>query len=247
MKNMKTAVVTGAGTGIGKCVSRMLAERKYRVFLLGRREEPIAGLTREINLAGGMAEHLALDVTDAKAVGEFFRGLDSLDLLVNNAGTIQPIGRITDTDPAEWARCVEINLNGAYFCAHGALPLMLKNGGGTIINVSSGAAGSPKEGWSAYCAAKAGLMMFSQALHLEYGSEGIRVFSFRPGVVHTDMQRLIRESGINPVSKLKITDLAAPEIPATGIIWLAESTGPDYLGEEIDVRDPDFRKKAAIP
>jgi NAD(P)-dependent dehydrogenase (short-subunit alcohol dehydrogenase family) len=83
--------------------------------------------------------------------------LGSIDILVNNAGVIEPIGALVQSDPAAWRRSIEVNLLGAYHTAHATLPRMLEAGKGTVINISSGAAHRPLEGWSAYCSAKAGL------------------------------------------------------------------------------------------
>ena len=154
---------------------------------------------RQINAAGGKAVAIACDVSDYAAcqrlVHETTQRFGPPDVLVNNAGVIEPIGMVGDADPAEWARSIEINLIGAYYAIRAVLPGMLERGHGDIINVSSGAALRPQEGWSAYCAGKAGLAMLTRSIDLEHRAAGIRVFGFQPGTTDTDMQVTIRASG----------------------------------------------------
>jgi NAD(P)-dependent dehydrogenase (short-subunit alcohol dehydrogenase family) len=114
------------------------------------------------------------------------------------------------------------------------------------VNLSSGAARGPMEGWSAYCAGKAGLAMITRAVHKEFGAQGIRIFGFAPGVVDTDMQAVIRASGINPVSKIPRENLAAPDDAAHGIAWLCTPAADALAGEEVDVRHEDFRRAAGL-
>ena len=124
------------------------------------------------------------------------------------------------------------------FAARAVLPAMAAAGRGRIINLSSGAAHRPLEGWSAYCAAKAGLAMLTRSLQLEYGEYGIRSFGFSPGVVDTGMQAEIRASGINPVSRLPRESLAPADEPATGIVYLCAAASDALAGQEfIDARE----------
>src|SRR5690348_16036254 len=97
-----------------------------------------------------------------------------IDALVNNAGVIEPIASVAWTDPAAFARNIEINLIGAFYAIRPVLPAMIAAGGGRIINVSSGAALRPQQGWSAYCAGKAGLAMLTRSIALEHHEQGIR-------------------------------------------------------------------------
>ena len=149
--------------------------------------------------------------------------LGGLDILINNAGVIDPIAEIATSDPAAWARNISINLIGAYNVVRAVLPGMLAGGGGSIVNVSSGAAYRPLEGWSAYCAGKAGLAMLTQAIALETAGKGIRVFGFSPGTIDTEMQVKIRASGMNvsqqdparrPVAGRACGARPAPSVPA---------------------------------
>jgi NAD(P)-dependent dehydrogenase (short-subunit alcohol dehydrogenase family) len=138
-----------------------------------------------------------------------------------------------------------INLTGPYNACHAALPHLLERGG-TIINVSSGAAHRPLEGWSAYCSSKAGLAMLTRSIMLEYGDRGIRAYGFSPGTVRTDMQTIIRATGMNPVSQLPIEALIPPAAPAAAIAWLCTAEAADYPQGEIALRDDDLRRRAGV-
>jgi NAD(P)-dependent dehydrogenase (short-subunit alcohol dehydrogenase family) len=167
-------------------------------------------------------------------------------LLINNAGIITPIGALHETDSAEWARNLHVNLAGAAAVTHAVLPEMLAAKRGTIINISSGAAHRPLPGWSAYCAAKAGLAMLTRSLAADYSEAGIRVFGFAPGLVDTEMQETIRASGVGPVAKLPREALASPRDPAQAIVFLASKVGDAFAGQEIDIRNAEFRAAAGL-
>jgi NAD(P)-dependent dehydrogenase (short-subunit alcohol dehydrogenase family) len=166
--------------------------------------------------------------------------------LVNNAGVIEPIGALAETDPDAWKRSIEVNLVGAYHTARATLPQMLEAGNGTVINVSSGAAHRPLEGWGAYCAGKAGLAMLTEAIALECADAGIRAFGLAPGVVDTDMQATIRASGINRISQIRQIDLAPVGHPAAAIYYLCTAAADDLVGKELAPTDPDFRRRVGL-
>jgi len=245
----EVALVTGASRGIGAAAARAL--RGAAVALTARSAGEIDGLARELRDAGGRAVAIAGDIGDVAWAGDLLRqateALGTPTILVNNAGMVGPIGRLLDCDPADWARNVTVNLLGAYAMLRAALPGMIASGGGTVVNVSSGAAENAYEGWSAYCAGKAGLAMLTRSLHLEYGGQGIRAFGFRPGTVDTGMQGEIRASGINPVSKMPREAHAPPEHPARVIAWLCGPEAQDLVGQELSIRDPELRHRTGLP
>ena len=179
-------------------------------------------------------------------VGETERQFGAVDILINNAGVIEPIAALAEGDPAAWARNIGINLAGAYHAIRAILPGMLRAGGGTIVNLSSGAAHRPLEGWSAYCAAKAGLAMLTEALAVETAGSGIRVFGFAPGVIDTDMQVSIRASGVNRISRIPRSDLASVEHPAAAIRYLCTAAANDLAGREVSLGDPEFRQRIGL-
>ena len=126
------------------------------------------------------------------------------------------------------------------------LPHFLTQKTGVIVNISSGAAHNPMEGWSAYCSGKAGVYMLTRATALEAGGRGVRVYGFAPGVVDTDMQVTIRASGINEVSRIPRENLASPEDPAKAIAWLCSDAAADLAGQELTIRDESLRKRVGL-
>jgi len=216
-------------------------------MLLARDSERVQTVAREI---GGGAAALACDVSDyaavERAVSATRKRFGGLDILVNNAGVIEPIADIASSDPAQWARNIQINLIGAYNVLRVVLDGMVKTGGGTLINVSSGAAYRPLEGWSAYCAAKAGLAMLTRAIKLETGGRGIRIFGFSPGTIDTDMQVKIRASGINAISQIPRANLSPVEHAVRGLLYLCDSASDDLIGEDASMRDEAFRKRIGL-
>lgn len=234
----KVALVTGASRGIGAAAARAFAAAGARVVLLARDEAAIAALAREIgDRALAVSADVAVWSDVERAVAATVAAFGRLDVVVNNAAVVDPIGHVAEIDPAAWARAIDINLKGAFHGARAALPVMLAQGGGTIVTVSSGAAHNPVEGWSAYCTSKAGAAMLTRSLHLEYGGRGIRAMGLSPGTVATDMQRRIRASGINPVSKLDWSVHVPADWPARALVWMAGPAAEPYLGQELSLRD----------
>ena len=238
----KKALVTGGNRGIGLATVRAMAETGAEVHFTARSAANIAAAQRDLGETKATG-HLA-NMTDHDAMATLLD--QGFDILINNAAIIAPIGRILDISAEDWATSIDINLTSAFHATQRALAHMVAKGGGTIINISSGAAHRPQEGWSAYCAGKAGLAMLTRSIHMEYGDQGIRIFGFAPGVVDTDMQGSIRASGINPVSKLPRTSLAPPEEPARAIAWLCTPAADALAGQELDVRAPDLRAAAGL-
>jgi 3-oxoacyl-[acyl-carrier protein] reductase len=246
----RVAIVTGASRGIGAAVALALGEAGASVMLAARDAVQTDLNAQRINAAGGKAAAMACDVADFAAcqrlVQETAQRFGPPDVLVNNAGVIAPIGAVGDTDPAQWARGIEINLIGAYYAIRAVLPGMIARGRGDIINVSSGAAQRPQEGWSGYCAGKAGLAMLTRSIDLEHRAGGIRVFGFQPGTTDTDMQVLIRASGINQISKIPREQLTPVAHPARGIVYLCTADADDLAGKEFSLRDDDFRRRIGL-
>lgn len=241
------AIVTGGARGIGAATAVALAEAGARVIVTARRVADAEKVAEQIE--GGVS--LPCDVADPIAiewlVKEVERRLSAPTILINNAGLIGPIGRLDQVDPISFAANINATLTGAALMARAVLPGMLARGRGTIVNLSSGAAHRPLEGWTAYCAAKAGLAMVTQSIALEYAASGIRVFGFAPGVVDTGMQVEIRASGINPVSQLARSSLADPAVPAKVIALLCGPVGDPFAGQEIDIRNAALRAACGLP
>ena len=246
----KVALVTGASRGLGEGAARALAAAGASVMLVARDGALAGGVAREIAAKGGRAEAQACDVSNYAAVEKVVAGTKArfggLDILVNNAGVIDPIAEIATSDPAAWAQNITVNLVGAYNVVRAVLPGMLAKGGGSIINVSSGAAYRPLEGWSAYCSGKAGLAMLTKAIALETAGKGIRVFGFSPGTIDTDMQVKIRASGMNMISQIPRANLSPVEHAVRGLLHLCDPASDDLIGEDASMRDEAFRKRIGL-
>jgi 3-oxoacyl-[acyl-carrier protein] reductase len=246
----KVAIVTGGSRGIGAATAAALATAGASVVLVGRNGSAAERAADAITARGGDAYGVGCDVADypsvKKMVAETEQRFGPPAILVNNAGVIEPIGPLASGDPAAWRRNIEINLIGAYNVVRATLPRMLDAGGGTVINVSSGAAHRPLEGWAAYCSGKAGLAMLTNAIALETGPSGIRVFGLSPGVIDTDMQGQIRASGINRISRIPRAELAPPEHPARAIAYLCTEAADDLAGRELSLLDPEFRRRIGL-
>ena len=240
--NNKKALVTGGARGIGLATVETLIKAGAEVTFTARNQQSIDKALGELP-KGVTARGIICDATDQPAIKSLMA--EGFDILINNAGVISPIGRMTEVNIGDWTKNIEINLTSAFYVIQQALPYMLKKGG-SIVNLSSGAAHNPMEGWSAYCSSKAGVAMLTRCVDKEYGEMGVRIFGFSPGVVDTGMQGSIRESAINPVSKIKRDDLAPASEPAQGIAWLCTSAADDLIGSEIDVRHKDFRQRAGL-
>ncbi|REJ83231.1 MAG: SDR family NAD(P)-dependent oxidoreductase [Acidobacteria bacterium] len=188
----KVAVITGASRGLGAGMAEQFAAEGMRLGLCAR-NEPIA----PEDCADSDVVLAAVDVRDAAAVANFAEQvgaqLGPIDLWINNAGVLDPIAPMRDVEPGQFAEHLAINVLGVF---HGSRAfvhhLRAAARGGALINVSSGAARSPYEGWSAYCAAKAAVDRFTEVIAREEAAAGLRAWAVAPGVIDTDMQAQIR-------------------------------------------------------
>lgn len=241
----KAVLITGASRGIGAAAARLFSAAGARLGLAGRPSADLDAVAAETG-----ARLLACDVADfaqvEAAVGAMVAEHGRLDVLINNAGVIEPIASLAEAEPEAWARQIAVNLTGVFHGMRAALPVMQAQGGGTIITVGSGAAYNPLEGWSGYCASKAGALMLTRAAHLEAGAD-VRVLSLSPGTVATDMQRVIRGSGLNPVSQLDWSAHIPAEWPALALAWMCSADSDAFRGAEISLRDPGIRARLGLP
>ncbi|MBL4786238.1 MAG: SDR family oxidoreductase, partial [Cohaesibacteraceae bacterium] len=165
---------------------------------------------------------------------------------INNAGLIDPIARLADSDPEAWCKVVDVNYKGVYYGLRFAIPEMLKLNGGTIINISSGAATGALEGWSHYCSTKAAVLSLTRVADKEYRQDGIRVIGLSPGTVTTDMQVQIRASGINPVSQLDPSVHISPEWVARAIAWLCTPDADQHRGTDFSIKTKEGRAAVGL-
>jgi NAD(P)-dependent dehydrogenase (short-subunit alcohol dehydrogenase family) len=241
-------IVTGASRGIGAAAARWLGQAGATVILVARTRTGLEQTARQVRAAKGRAAIRTADVTDpraaAAAVALARRRFGRLDGLINNAGVLEPIARLADADPRAWSHNLEVNLLAPFLWSQAALPL-LRESRGRIVSVSSGAAVKAVEGWSAYCAAKAGVTHLTRVLAAE--EPAVTTLALRPGVVDTAMQALIRAEGSGGMSAAQVAyfaglkaegQLRPPEIPGRVLAWLALRAPREWSGAFLDADDP---------
>lgn len=222
---MKRAVVTGGTRGIGFSVCALLCEKGYRVTALYAGGK---GLERAKKLLP-QAEFVCADVADEAQIQRVFAEIDSLDLLVNNAG-IAHFAQVQDTSLSDWNRIFGVNAGGAFLCVKHAVKKMLDRGG-AVVNVSSvwGETGGSCE--SAYSASKGALIAFTKALAKELAPSNIRVNCVSPGVIDTDMnQALDGRARALLEEEIPLGRFGTPEEVARAVLFLAEA---DYVTGQI--------------
>ncbi len=194
----RTALVTGASSGLGRHFARVLAENGARVAIAARRKERLDALAGEIVAAGGAAAPIILDVNDRQAIPEAFDVAEAqfgpVDILVNNAG-VAAQARVLDQSADDWRKVLDTNLDGVWFVAQEAARRMAAaERGGTIINIASIFGFGVAKTVSAYAVAKAGVVQLTKAMALELANSGVRVNALAPGYIVTELNRDFFES-----------------------------------------------------
>lgn len=229
----KVVVITGASKGIGKATAFAFAAAGAKVVLAARTRETLEQVAVELKEGGAEALAVPTDVTNVEAVKRLIqRTLEvhqHVDILINNAG-IGHFGPVVDFDPDDWDTVLNSNLKAVYLCAKYALPSMLEQGRGQIINVLSVAAKVAFQASSAYCAAKAGALALTKVLASEVRQQNIRVTAVLPGSVHTPFWDDVPE---HPDFELMLT----PEHVADTVVSICQQP-PGMVTEEIVVMPP---------
>ncbi len=195
----KIAIVTGASKGIGKAIAEAYASEGATVVLASRSTDLLGAIEKEIEARGGKAMALPVDVTKAESVNAMvdrtMEAYGRLDILVNNAGI--SMAHPSEELPAEaWQRALETNLSGTFYGCQAAARVMIPQGGGCIINISSiyGMVAAP--GRVAYCATKAAANMLTKVLAVEWGDKQIRVNAIAPGYTRTELVQGVIDKGM---------------------------------------------------
>jgi NAD(P)-dependent dehydrogenase (short-subunit alcohol dehydrogenase family) len=212
----QTALVTGGTRGVGQAIARAL--------------EGAGADVRTISRSAGV------DVTVLEAVERSIAGIGPIDLLVNNAGTLDAIGAAWTVEPDAWRRDLETSVLGAFHCARAVLPGMIERGRGRIVNVSSGAATRPYPYGSGYAAGKAALLTFTESLAAETKEHGLAVFAITPGFVWTEMTERLRDAS-GPAPDISGADPLEPERAGELVVRLASGEADALSGRFIHVRD----------
>ena len=239
----KVAIVTGAGSGIGTSTAVALAQAGAVVTLIGRSEEALKLVAKEIEAAASQALVRPLSITDALAVEAAVQAtvdaFGRVDILVNNAGTNTSKRKLLETSPEDWRLVLDINVTGAYLCTRAVLPVMQRQGEGTIVNIASVAAKSASLlGGAHYSASKAAVLSLTQSTNLEQRQYNIRATAISPGETATP----ILDRRALPPSAEERSKMLQPEDVAATVLFVASlpqrACIEDVLIRPTHLRDP---------
>ena len=246
----KVAVITGGATGIGRSTAMLLASKGIKVVISGRREAAGQKAIEEIHALGGDAAFIAADVDNetqvSQLIGFAVKKYGRLDLAVNNAGISNETKTIGDSDPAKFQAMLQTNVMGVYLCMKYEIQQMLKNGGGSIVNLASiaGLNGIPYAGH--YAATKHAVVGLTKSGALDYATQNIRINAVAPGAIKTDIiagsiaQGQYDEATISAMHP--IARMGNPEEIAHGIAWLLSDEASFVTGHILNI-DGGFQAK----
>ncbi|HEY7507986.1 MAG TPA: SDR family oxidoreductase [Nitrososphaera sp.] len=225
----KVAIVTGAGGGVGRAISKRLVLEGCKVVLVGRNRDRLAKAASE---AGDRKNTLTFvaDITKEaevlSAMEQALSSFDRIDILVNNAGSINDPACFHETGEDQWSELVNTNLLGTFQVTKAALPIMMKNKGGSIVNISSvlGIRSIPKVPFAVYGATKAGIIMFTKSIAVEYGQYGIRCNCIAPSTIRSSMiEPYLQDENAKKVleSTFPLRRIGEPEDVASAVAYLS--------------------------
>ena len=239
----KVALVTGAGSGIGLATAKAFAEAGASVVLADIHEEVVRAAAEELIAGGRKALAVRCDVTDDAQVEAMIDRTAStfgrLDAAFNNAGVEQPITATADLTEVEWDRIIPVNLRGMFLCLKYEIPLMLKQGGGAIVNTSSGAGIKGFKGQAAYAASKHGIVGLTKSAALDYAQSNIRINAVCPGIIATPMMQRFTggttEGEQRVIAQEPIGRMGMPEEIAAAVLWLCSDGAAFVVGHAMVV------------
>ncbi|MDQ6471080.1 3-ketoacyl-ACP reductase [Flavobacterium sp. LHD-80] len=210
LKN-KTALITGAGKGIGKAIAIALAKEGVNVILVARTQADVDQLANQTNNLGVKSLALAADVSDMNsinaAVEKAFSEFKNIDILINNAG-IASFGKFLELEPSDWEKIIQVNLMGTYYTTRAVIPNMIERQTGDIINISSTAGLNGNALTSAYSASKFAVLGLTDSLMQEMRKHNIRVTALTPSTVATDLAIDLKLTDGNPEKVMQSEDMA---------------------------------------
>ncbi len=243
LKN-KSAVITGGSRGIGLAIATALAKAGSLVTLIARDVEELKKARATI-VPSDKVSIVALDVGDAGAVGKFAGGLSRLDILVNAAAVVTPIGPVESVDPEAWLELLRINVFGTFLMTQACTPLLAQGGNGTIINFVGGGEGAFPN-FSAYAASKGAIARFTETIAAELKDKNITVNAIAPGAVNTKMTEDMLAAGVSAgkqyerAQKQKEDTEATPEKAVRLALWLCSEKARGVSGKIISAKWDDY-------
>lgn len=233
----KSVAVTGGASGIGRAISIEAAAAGAIVYVLGRDVDKLASVKEVVEAGGGIAHAFAVDVSDVHAITQISHEIGAVDVLVNSAGMSRP-GSLVDISPEDWNAVIATNLTGYLNCAQAFGRPMIDAGNGSIVHIGSISAHHPQGHSGAYSVGKAGVLMLSKQLALEWGSLGVRSNAISPGMVRTPMTEAYYNVGDVAQRRDKavpIGRVATPHDIAQAALFLASERSAYINGADLTV------------
>jgi NAD(P)-dependent dehydrogenase (short-subunit alcohol dehydrogenase family) len=239
----KVAFVTGAANGIGRATALAFARQGASVIIADVSEGGNEETARMIREFGGRALAVRCDVAEAReiraALDKAVQAFGRVDAAFNNAGIEQPITPAVDITEEAWDRIVNINLRGIFLCMKYEIPLMLKQGGGVIVNTSSGAGIKGFAGQAAYAASKHGVVGLTKSAALDYAHVKIRINAVCPGIIATPMMHRFtggtHEGEQRVIAQEPVGRMGTPEEIASAVVWLCSGSASFVTGHAMVV------------